>query len=620
MIKHIALFLLINLFGSGDSIPELPQNPYSTQLDSLSAPDQVQYIIDHYYEIYSKDLEVAVTLGAYASNLTKELKLTDLEGDAHLSYGIGSYLKGDYTTALQAFQHASDIFDSLQDQQGIARLCNEMAVFYRKQNDIDNMLLTLDRGEKAAKIANDQIALSTNYHHRGTIYSRQGDFDKALPFFEKVLNIRLELKDSVGLGYIYLDLAEYETNKGRMEEALAYIQKSSEIRKKMGDLQGVAINEVSVGETYFSNNQFAKAIPYFLRTLEMGKQIGYTDLVRYTYEKLQLSYKELGQFENAYLSMAQFQVYNDSIYNVEKSRAITEMQEKYESEKKEQQIAVQELQLAQKDAELERNRLFFGILALLIVGMILFGVMHRKRLILTREKLLEEEKARNRELEIRAALASQEQERSRVAKDLHDGFGQMISILNLNLKSLEKENTDRHHVFEQSAQVLEEMYQELKSICFNLMPQTLIKNGIASAISEFASRINQTGKVYIETSFFGMDERLTDVQEISLYRIIQEWVNNMLKYSNANIATIQITRDEQEITLTIEDNGNGFDLELLKSGKGNGWRNMNSRTNLMKGELDVDTTPGQRGTTLIVNVPVTAPSHNTPVMVEVSRL
>ena len=98
-----------------------------------------------------------------------------------------------------------------------------------------------------------------------------------------------------------------------------------------------------------------------------------------------------------------------------------------------------------------------------------------------------------------------------------------------------------------------------------------------------------------------MEERLSEVQEISIYRITQEWVNNLIKYSDASKVTIQLTQDENEITLMIEDNGMGFDLELLKSGTGNGWRNMNSRANLIKGDLEVDTTPGIRGNTMIVN-------------------
>ena len=108
----------------------------------------------------------------------------------------------------------------------------------------------------------------------------------------------------------------------------------------------------------------------------------------------------------------------------------------------------------------------------------------------------------------------------------------------------------------------------------------------------------------MEINVFGLDGRLEDVQEISLYRISQEWVNNILKYSDARKVTVQITKDEEEITLLIEDDGMGFDKNLLIEGKGNGWKNMKSRTNLMKGELEIESTPGMRGNSLILNVEV----------------
>ena len=135
------------------------------------------------------------------------------------------------------------------------------------------------------------------------------------------------------------------------------------------------------------------------------------------------------------------------------------------------------------------------------------------------------------------------------------------------------------------------------------MPQTLIKHGVTAALDEFAARVNAAGKLQVETDFFGLEERLSDIQEISLYRISQEWVNNVIKYSHASKVTIQITRDVNELTLLIEDDGTGFNLAELVNGKGNGWRNMNSRANLIKGELEVDTTPNIKGNALIVNVP-----------------
>lgn len=143
------------------------------------------------------------------------------------------------------------------------------------------------------------------------------------------------------------------------------------------------------------------------------------------------------------------------------------------------------------------------------------------------------------------------------------------------------------------------------------MPQTLVSNGLESGLQEFAERINKAGKVFVETNFFGLEERPTDIQEISLYRISQEWINNILKYSSADQITLQITKDEKEITLMIEDNGDGFDRGLLMNSKGNGWKNLNTRSNLIHGTLELETEVGKKGNTLIVNAPSSLKFYNT---------
>ena len=173
------------------------------------------------------------------------------------------------------------------------------------------------------------------------------------------------------------------------------------------------------------------------------------------------------------------------------------------------------------------------------------------------------------------------------------------------MKSLKKGSKpdDRLEVFESSSKVIDEMYTELKNICFDLMPQTLIKHGLESALTEFVDRVNQAGKVYLELNTFGLKARLLEIQEISFYRISQEWINNILKYSDADRVTLQITKDANEITLLIEDNGSGFDKSLLTSGKGNGWKNLNTRSNLIQGELELETQNGIKGTSLIINAP-----------------
>jgi len=223
-----------------------------------------------------------------------------------------------------------------------------------------------------------------------------------------------------------------------------------------------------------------------------------------------------------------------------------------------------------------------------------------------RERLYKQVQS-NQEVMMEAIVKGQEDERNRFAKDLHDGFGQMISSLMLNIKGLETAQSTnfekRSNIFRQSTAILNDMYVELKNICFNLMPQTLLAAGVGEALKEFANRINESGEIIVEVSFYDLEERLTEIQEISIYRISQEWVNNIIKYSNASKIELQITKDDDEITLLIEDNGAGFDKSALESGKGNGWKNIHSRANLIKGVVELDTTEGIKGTTFILNAP-----------------
>jgi two-component system, NarL family, sensor kinase len=138
----------------------------------------------------------------------------------------------------------------------------------------------------------------------------------------------------------------------------------------------------------------------------------------------------------------------------------------------------------------------------------------------------------------------------------------------------------------------------------------LISTGVGEALREFGDRINQSQKICIEISYFNMDEKMSQVQEISLYCISQEWINNIIKYSVAIKIDLQITKDHKEITLLIEDNGIGFDKEILTSGKGNGWKNIISRANLINNVVELDTTPFIRGSTLILNAPTVSQSQD----------
>lgn len=574
-------------------------------LSDLREKKQVEYINKNFYAIYSANFSNSIQLTKKAIELSKALHLPASEALAQKNYGIILYLTGDYKKALPAYLRSYDLYDSLNDKSGLAQLSNEMANYYQKQREFEKALNLWAQAEKLSRAANDFRTLGTAYGMQATFHWIRKNYQKSDPLYLKCHDIRLQQNDSVGLGYTYLDLADIERRNANFDKALSYFDQSIQIRQAIGDYQGVLESFSATANFHFQTGSLQAAIKYYNRTINESREFGYPDLVRKSMDSLSSLYATIGDFEKSLLLKVQAENLEDSLFNLERSKVISALQTQYDTEKKEQQIVLQKAELAEQKAELEKNRvlLFASILAILLT--ILLAWLQKSRLKKKQLLKLQAAKLQKREAEINATIASQEKERARYARDLHDGFGQMISILNMNLKNM-KSNAkpdERQEVFDSSSNVIDEMYDELKNICFDLMPQTLVKNGLKSALSEFTSRINQTGKIFVELNVFGLEERLTEIQEISLYRISQEWINNILKYSNAEKVTLQITKDDEEITLLIEDNGSGFDKALLVSGKGNGWKNLNTRSNIIKGYLELETTQGKKGNTLIVNSP-----------------
>lgn len=401
---------------------------------------------------------------------------------------------------------------------------------------------------------------------------------------------------------------------GRTQEARTLYLQAIKGHQAHDNFYELANTHLVLSANYRKTNDFKSAYTNANQALTLADDINSIELRAKTLLELSKTLAGLNRYNEAYELARQFTELNDSIFEEKKTKQIFELQTQYETEKNQQQISLQQAQLEEQTAIIQRNRLAFVAAIVVVALLITIGILWRARVRKKQEVALQTERVKAREAEINATISSQEKERARYARDLHDGFGQMISILNMNLASLKEgaSPNERQHVFEQSEKVINEMYAELKSICFDLMPQTLIKQGLESAIQEYADRINVAGQVFVETNFFGLEHRPSELQEISIYRISQEWINNILKYSDARKITLQITQDQEEITLLIEDDGQGFDKQKLIEGKGNGWKNLHTRTNLIQGQLELETQPDRRGNTLIVNAPVAVSKRNAP--------
>ncbi|MEP1034338.1 tetratricopeptide repeat protein [Ekhidna sp.] len=608
--------------------------------------DKIQSLNELSWQYKNFNIDSAIYFGDQA--LQESLAINSKKGIAASYNSLASALqaKGQLDSALLVHEKSLEIKIQLDDSLGMADSFNNMGIAY---DELGKYNLSLTHYFKALRLyesfSDQQFSVAMVLGNIGIVYKKQKEYEKVLEYYQLALNIYEDQKSDFGITVTKGNIGSVFLHLKKFKEAITFSEEAMEGFKAVGYLRYVPYMKSNMGIAYDSLGMILQARQLYLESIkehqsyENDYELSNTLILlsaNYNVSKdfknseqaaqrayeiadkinaLEFKSRALfewaralagnGNFQKAYDKISIQNSLKDSLFEENKTKQIFELQTQYETEKKEQQIVLQELKLAEQTADLQRNRILLIASILAIVFIVVLTLLQRSRIRKKQQLKLQQAQLHARETEINATISSQEKERARYARDLHDGFGQMISILNMNLKNLKDgaKPNERQEVFDASSKVIDDMYDELKNICFDLMPQTLIKHGLESALKEFTERINQPGKLQIELNTFGLEDRLTEIQEISLYRITQEWINNILKYSDATKVTLQITKDEGEITLLIEDDGSGFNKNLLISGKGNGWKNLNTRTNIIQGKLELETTPARKGNTLIVNAP-----------------
>lgn len=561
-------------------------------------------------EIYSRQnvIDSAIIYGNQA--LKYFIKTENYEKIGLMNYylSMDNLVAGDYEIALLQTQQAYEAFETINDTLRMIRsLCRKGIVFH-DIGEYDEGIAVLQEAKNLydLRAKEDADLLAMIWGISAINYDDRGSSDKAVEIHRQILALRDKLSGDREIIRTYNNMGNSLMKLGELDEAEHYISLNLKANQEADFKYGIATATTNLGTIAYKKSEFNKSEELLTKAEYISFEIGDSEkIIDVLYQKSQL-YEAWEKYDLALKYFKNYKNYKDSLYSLDKQRQLRFLEAKYNTGKKEQQIEIQNAQLAQKEAELKTTRTYLFLGGLVIVLLISLFFLNRNRIKKKQELALKLERINSREAELRAAINSQEKERKRYARDLHDGFGQLISILNLNLKKLSetKEKDDRYSVFQESEKVLNEMHQELKNICFDMMPQTLIQQGLVQALDEFAAKVNVSGEIHVLTDFFGLDKRLDDIQELALYRITQEWINNILKYSDAKKITLQVSADDKEISLLIEDDGMGFDKSVLIRGKGNGWKNIQSRGNLINGEVFLENQPGIKGNTLIVEAPI----------------
>ena len=535
-----------------------------------------------------------------------------LQVKALANLALTSSRRGDYQKAILQNLELMPILEKKNDEVGMANL----------YANISNAYYYIDQWKPAEQYQKKALALfrkldyepgiSNAFNTLANIAIEVKQYQQALDYFALSLALKKKVGDSTGIAGIYLNLNDVYAKLGRYAEGFASMQKAEVIYKALKEEQQLAKVYVNMGAYYSHTNDYVRSAEYEKKAIALARKSSDPYVLGTVYSNISKTYEHLHSLDTALAFSRKALTTKDSLINTTIQEQIKEIETKYETEKKERIIGAQQVELSRKQVELKERQLALlrkdyalAAAGLLLLALIATGLLFYRRAKARQKARLQEAIIVQQQLASRAVLDAEEKERVRIAKDLHDGVGQMMSVARMNLSSIESNwtlQTGEKIQLENVIALVDESCREVRSVSHNLMPNALLKAGLGAAIREFVDKIDSHA-IAIDLYSEGLKERLDPTTETVLYRVIQECVNNVIRHSGASRLDISLLREADAISITVEDNGRGFVLEERKNAGGIGLSNMATRIAYLKGTIEWDSTPG-KGTVVAIHVPL----------------
>jgi signal transduction histidine kinase len=646
LLKYCYLWLLLILVATGIISAQ------NNKVDSLSklvndSKDTSQVIIlnDLCFSLYSSKPELALEYGLKAIKLGKEINykrglataynrvgiVYDVTGkyeDALQNYSIALLInneigneinaagvqnnigmiywnKGDYAKALEYYFKSVKVLEKLGNDKMLANVFNNIGLIYDEAKQLDKSLEFHEQALALRRKIDDKYGISASLSNLALLYNDSKEYDKALQFYNESLTYKEALNDDYGLGIVYKGLASVYENLDNSEKAIEYYEKAIEVKKKVNDQYGLGSTYLGLAIVYYGNKDFVTASKYYTAAKDVAEKINSNKLLYKTYNGMALVNNQLGNYKEAYEYMKKHATVYDKVFNEEKSKQFSELQTKYETEKKEQAIAIlnrdneiQQLQLKRKNLQLT----LIGIGSIIIL--LIMGIFYQRYRI-KQQKILQDEKVKQQQLRLKAIIETQETERNRISKDLHDGIGQLLAATKINLSAFDDKliemNAENREIFEHSTKILNEAITEVSSISQQMMPRTLRESGLVPAVENLLDKTLSKTNIKYNFQQISWNGRLAENIEVGLYRIMQELIGNITKHARATEVNVQLTKTKKNIILTVEDNGVGIPKDLHN--KGMGLDNITSRAESLGGFYHYESEKGF-GTISTVRIPI----------------
>jgi two-component system, NarL family, sensor kinase len=607
--------------------------------------------IAKYYEANNQDS--AIYYLEKSKQLSASLKYVKGTFSYYDQKSIVSFTKGEYEKAMEENNKGLDLARQLKDSSLVVVMLNHIGIVYGLQQNYQQQLDYALQVNNVVEGIKDSSRLSQTWHNLANCYLSLSQYRKTIDY--ALVSIQIYTKHKKKNDYInrvyatlaqgyqelqmndsalfYYDIAIQESIRlndkyaettiygyksallgrfNRFNEMLIVSKKSLVLSRALQSRQMVASTLITVATAYFYNAKNAEARKSISEALKIATEDSLVLELTNGYNRLSYIAAKDGDYATVVWAEKKYDSLHEVVINEQIVNSTTELEKKYETEKKKKEIIqlqkdkqIQSLSIKQKST---LNYFLIGSLAaLLIVGFLGYRNFNNRRQLAKQQYELQQQQISELEKDkqlvaVDSMLQGQEEERSRLAKDLHDGLGGLLSGVKFSLSNM-KDNLiitpDNMAVFERSLDMLDTSIKELRRVAHNMMPEILTKFGLDEALKEYCNTINATNLLVVKYQPVGMDIRVEKSAEIIIYRIIQELLNNIMKHAAATEAIVQLVKEEGRLSIMVEDNGKGFDTALIKNNKGAGLTSIQSRVDYLKGGLDIHSSAG-KGT--LVNI------------------
>lgn len=484
--------------------------------------------------------------------------------------------QGDFVSAQKYFFASLKIAEKIKNAPLIASASNNISATYMETENYPPAEAFAKRSIRINTQLKDHKGLADSYNSLANVYYMQEKDSLSMYYFKKSLQQREILKDSAGLFAGYKNLGSNLFEIGKTEEAIFNMKKSLQYISKKTDTAKWIGSYLTLSQAYLQSGKLKEAKSYLdlCQPYVSGtKDISKTEDFYYT---LSQYFEKSGKISDAYDNFKLYAKFRDSVINTDKNVQLSELNVKYETEKNQNLIRKQEFEIKQKNIWLIFGGLLF-LTALISAFFMYKNYRHRQ------ERKLQHEIFRQKELETKALFEGEQNERIRIARDLHDSVGQMLSLIKMNLSAQQK--TDESIRIQD---LVDQTISEVRTISHNLIPEEL-NFGIIPALENLRDKINNSGTTVMVLDIPDVVRSITFQQqnEISIYRIVQEAVHNMIKHADASAIDLSFKKIGHSLVISIRDNGKGMNGDTVNNSSGIGWKNINARVSMMDGQMKI---------------------------------